>query len=80
VNAIKSIIKDLATGIDGESYDVGRVLWALGALAFLGMSIYAVIHTGAFDAMGFGAGYGGVLGGGGAALGMKSKTEPGAEQ
>ncbi|MCE9566381.1 MAG: amino acid ABC transporter substrate-binding protein [Planctomycetes bacterium] len=77
---IKQFITDCITGIDGESADIGRVLWVLGALAFLGLSVYAVLKSGTFDGMGFGAGYGGVLGGGGAAIGMKAKTEPGPEQ
>ncbi len=73
---IAAFIKDCMTAKDGESYDVGRFLWVVGALAFLGLSIYTAINNHAFDPMNFGAGYGGILGGGGAGLGMKAKTEP----
>lgn len=67
------VIKDCITGIDGESFDVGRVLLASGVIVFLGLSIY---HHEKFDPMDFGAGLGGILVGGGAGIGMKSKTEP----
>ena len=70
------VIKDCITGIDGESFDVGRVLLASGAVTFLALSIYHVWHNKTFDPMGFGAGFGGILAGGGAGIGMKSKTEP----
>jgi hypothetical protein len=80
MRAVTGFIKDLSTGIDGESYDVGRVLLVVGALAFIGLSVYAVGKTGSFDPLNWGGGYGGLLAGGGAGLGMKSKTEPGPEQ
>lgn len=67
------VIKDCITGIDGESFDVGRVLLASGAIVFLALSIY---NHDKFDPMNFGAGFGGILAGGGAGIGMKSKTEP----
>ena len=62
-----TFFKDIVTGIDGESFDIGRVLWIGGAGAFLFMAVYHVLNHGVFDPMGFGAGYGGVLAGGGAA-------------
>ncbi|OWK42218.1 amino acid ABC transporter substrate-binding protein [Fimbriiglobus ruber] len=72
----QALIKDCVTGKDGESYDVGRVLWVVGALSFLGLSIYAAFKSHTFDPLSFGTGYGGILGGGGAGIGMKAKTEP----
>lgn len=72
----RGMIKDLVTCKDGESYDMGRVLLILGALAFIALSIYAVYRGGAFDPMNWGAGYGVLLGGGQAGIAMKSKTEP----
>jgi hypothetical protein len=73
---IQALIKDCLTGKDGESYDVGRLLWILGVLAFIGLSIYSLCNKGTFDPMNWGTGYGAILGGGGAGIGMKSKTEP----
>ena len=75
---MKKFLIQVLTGIDNETFDIGRVLWALGALTFLGLAIYAVAIKGqAFDAMTYGAGLGTVLAAGGAALGMKATTEPG---
>jgi hypothetical protein len=73
---IKKLAKDSFTGIDGESYDIGRGLWFAGVVVFLGSSIYALTHGQAWDAMAYGAGLGGLLAGGGIAIGMKSNTEP----
>lgn len=72
----QAVIQDLVTGKDGVSYDVGRVLWIIGVLAFIALSVYGMYRGGAFDALNWGTGYGAILGGGGAGIGMKSKTEP----
>ena len=69
-------LKDMITGIDGESFDVGRVLWIFGALSFLAISIYHAWRHGVFDPMSFGGGYSGILASGGAALKFKADTEP----
>ena len=76
MSIINQFTKDCVTTKDGESYDVGRVLWVLGAIAFLGLTVYVAISKGVFDTLNFGAGYAGILGGGGAGLALKSKTEP----
>ncbi|WP_422930157.1 amino acid ABC transporter substrate-binding protein [Singulisphaera sp. PoT] len=71
-----AFLKDLVTGVDGESFDVGRVLWVASVLAFMGLSAYSLYRGGAFDALGWGTGYGAMLGGGGAGIGLKRKAEP----
>ncbi|WP_020474575.1 hypothetical protein [Zavarzinella formosa] len=73
---LASFIKDCLTGKDGESFDIGRALWMAGALAFIGLSLYSLYRGGAFDPINWGTGYGAILGGGGAGVAMKSKTEP----
>jgi hypothetical protein len=72
------LLKDLLTGKDGESYDVGRVLWFLCMLAFIGQSIYALVISADhhFDPQAYGLGAGGILAGGGGGIGFKAKTEP----
>ncbi len=72
-----SFLKDILTARDGESYDVGRVLWAIGAVAFIALTAYAVYRGGAFDPLNWGTGYGAILGGGGAGIRLKAQTEPG---
>lgn len=73
---MQSFFKDILTGIDGESFDVGRVLWIMGVVAFVVLSFYAMYRGGAFDPLNWGTGYGAILGGGGAGIGFKAKTEP----
>lgn len=73
---LSALIKDCATGKDGVSYDVGRILWIVGVLSFIGLSVVSIIKSGTFDAMNWGTGYGSLLVGGGAGVGLKSKTEP----
>ena len=70
------LLRDLFTGIDGQSYDLGRVLLAGGALVMIGAGVVGVYHTHALDFVAFGAGFDGLLTGGGALLLMKRQTEP----
>lgn len=73
---MKQLFKDCVTCKDGESYDVGRVLLVAGSLAFIGLSIAHILKGGTFDPLNWGGGYGALLGGGGANLALKAKTEP----
>jgi hypothetical protein len=73
---MRKFFKDLFTGRDNHTYDVGRVLWFQAIQAFIAISIYAIYQGGSFDAVTWGAGLAALLGGGGAAIGLKSTTEP----
>lgn len=70
------MFKHLFTGIDNQTYDVGRVLWVMGVIVLLGLSIVSVFLSHEFNAINFGTGFGGILAGGGAGIGLKAKTEP----
>ena len=70
------IIRDLLSGKDNYSLDIGRVLWAVGMVQFFGMSMYALIFGLAFDYISWSAGFGAILASGGAALKLKESTEP----
>ena len=71
------ILKDLFTGADGESHDVGRYLWVLSVLAGLGYAGYDLIYLkNHFDIVSYGTGVGVLLAGGGASLMLKKDTEP----
>ncbi|MDE2022024.1 MAG: amino acid ABC transporter substrate-binding protein [Patescibacteria group bacterium] len=70
-------IKDCITGIDGESYDVGRVLWIAAFIVGLGLEVYAVFAKTTFDLQQYGIGVGALLAAGGVALKLKASTEPG---
>lgn len=74
---MKKILKDWLTGVDGQTYDIGRTLWMLSVLVFLGCAVYAIYKGQAWNAVEYGTGAGLVLAGGGVAIGLKAKTEPG---
>lgn len=70
------IIKDLFTGIDGETHDPARWLWIIGVVCFLGFAGYQVYKSGAFDLVNFSIAYGTLLGSGAAGVKIKESTEP----
>lgn len=76
MSELLKLLKHCLTGIDGESYDVARVLLFLGGIAFIVYSGYHVWHNRSFDFQSYGIGLGSILGGGGAGIGLKAKTEP----
>jgi len=73
---IFQLIKQSFTGADNKSIDIGRVLWAMSVVSFLTMGFYGIWKGQVMDYLAFGTGVAGILAGGGAALGMKAKTEP----
>ena len=62
-------IKDLLTD-DAGQYDIGFVIWMLGAVVFLTL---ACIKWAAFDPQTFGIGFAAVLGAGGAMSWLRSR-------
>lgn len=74
---MSKILKDIFTGIDGETHDVGRYLWIIAVLAGLSYAGYDLIYLkNHFDIISYGTGVGVLLAGGGAALKLKQDTEP----
>lgn len=73
---MQQLLKDIFTGKDGETYDVGRILWFIFGLSFIVFSAVELYHGGHFSANDFGLGSGSLLGGGGVGIGLKGKTEP----
>lgn len=69
-------VKDLFTGRDNKTYDIGRVLWFGSAVAFVGLTAYAIHQGGIFDPIAWGTGMAAIIGAGGVALGFKASTEP----
>ena len=75
---MKEILKQLLTGKDNVTYDLGRVTWLLGFVSVIFMAGYEVMHSSVSlrelaEALGI------VSGASGASVMMKSKTEPGGE-
>lgn len=80
---MRVMMRQLFTGIDGETFDPARVIGygsAMGVVAvFLLDSVWATVHSNAFDAQAFGVGSAGVLAGImaiGIGVGAKANTEP----
>jgi hypothetical protein len=74
---MKTLLLHIFSGKDNQTIDVARVLWVLGVLSFIGYAGYHVFGNHLFDPISYGTGLGGALAGGGAGVGLKSKTEPG---
>jgi hypothetical protein len=73
---IKELILHTFTGKDNRTIDIARILWMMGCLSFLGCAFYALYRGQTWDAVAFGTGFGALLAGGGAAIGLKKGTEP----
>ena len=69
------LTKQLLTGKDNETYDLGRVSWAVCLIAVIGFSIYQILHT-EFSLREFGETIGAVVGVHSAGIWAKRDTEP----
>lgn len=72
----KKFFKDIFTGKDNRTFDMGRVLWFQSVQAFILVTIYSLHKGGSFDPVVWGAGLAALIAGGGAAIGIKANTEP----
>jgi hypothetical protein len=73
-------LKHILTESDNSTYDVGRVLWAVGVLVFLFLTVYCTVKHDepSFDAQAFGIGFAAVLAaGGGMVAWMRSPHDTG---
>ena len=69
------ILKQLLTGKDNATYDLGRVTWLLGFVAVIGLAGYEVMH-GSVNLRELAEALGIVSGASGASVMMKKDTEP----
>ena len=42
---MEKFFKNLLTGKDNVTYDIGRVSWLLGIVAVISLAVYEVMHT-----------------------------------
>jgi len=75
-NTVYNDIKNMFTGKDNKTLDLGRVLWAKAVVAYLCVAFYNVYNGATIDFIAFGTGIAAVLAAGGAAIGLKAGTEP----
>jgi len=71
---LQKFLANLFTEPDNQTWCIVKILTGLGALTFLGASIYHVILNHTFDAQSFGMGFGSMLAGGGGSMLMKKDT------
>ena len=80
IEAIRTILRNLFTGKDGETHDIARVSWAAGILSVIGGGIWNALHAGLVDMMALAQAIGVVVAAHGGALWAKKDTEPGADK
>lgn len=69
-------IDDALTETNNHTYDIVRILALTGAVQYLGLNLYEVIHMSKdFDMLNFGIGLGSVFAGVGVALKLKPETK-----
>lgn len=80
---MKTLMKQMFTGIDGETFDPARVIGYGSAISGVGVflfnSVWAVMHGAAFDPQAYGIGLGAVFTGImaiGIGVNAKASTEP----
>jgi len=72
---VKEFFKNLLTGKDNVTYDIGRVTWLLGIIAVISLAGYEVINT-TISLRELAEALGIVSGASGASVMMKKDTEP----
>jgi hypothetical protein len=73
------ILKQIFTGKDNQTFDLGRLLWAKMSIAYVAMTAVVIIKGGDHPTISFqdwAIGAGAILAAGGGSLALKYKTEP----
>lgn len=73
---MKTILKHLLTGKDNQTHDLARHGLAFLLIAYVGISVFQVMHGGPFTPMEWASGGGILLGAGAAGVKIKETTEP----
>jgi len=73
---MKDIIRQLLTGKDNETYDIGRVTWFIGIVAIVTLAAYQAATSTIVSLRELAESLGIVSAAGGASVAMKSRAEP----
>lgn len=74
---VQILIKHCLTGIDGETYDIARVIGIAGVIFYMVMTVYNVAHEHVkFDYVNWGIGFASVISSMGVAIKLKENQEP----
>ena len=74
--ALKKILKDVSTGIDGKTYCYARCTGHLAVLAYIALSVSDFVVTKQFNFLSFGTGFATIIGSVGGTIWAKQDTEP----
>lgn len=74
-----NILKDIVTGIDGQSYALVKVVGLLTVAVFIGLELAAFILSKPFDGQSYGIGAGAAIAAMGAAMKFSEHSEPAAK-
>ncbi len=55
---LKTVFKDLFTGLDGVSYHMAKFSWVFSMVAYTGVIMYHLAHTPTIDFLALAGGYG----------------------
>ena len=66
---------DLVTGTSNLDYELSRVLWLLGGLAYLAYGGFHLFQNGTFNPLEFGGGFGALMAGGGWGTAVKDRAK-----
>jgi hypothetical protein len=69
---MSKLFKDILMEVGTNTYDISKLLWLIGVLVFLALSVYAVMKGQLWDPQEYGIGMGVVLAGGGVATKFKT--------
>lgn len=72
----KELLKQISTGIDGESYDIGRILWLITTIGILLVTAYMLYKGLPVSIQDLGISLGANATAHGSAIMMKRGTEP----
>jgi len=73
---MRKFLRDLFTGKDNKTWDLGRVMWAKGTVVYFAMTLYSLYKGIAVDPLNWATGFGAILAAGGAAIMLKKNDEP----
>jgi hypothetical protein len=71
-----ALLKDILTGIDGQSYALVKVMGLMLTLVYMGLSIAAFVTGKPFDGSAYGIGAAAVVAAMGAAMKLTENSEP----
>jgi len=73
---MEKFLRDLFTGKDNKTWDLGRVMWAWGTVVYFAMTLYSLYKAIPVDPLNWATGFGAILAAGGAAIMLKRQDEP----